>query len=323
MSYMDSYKKRVGHNDITSTKVRLIYEARKNFERSLKHDPSSIKTKITDVGEVNITDDTKIVSCIINDIANNDQKAYDEKTIYVRYDENIGIGSYVEFDNYIWLIIFKEHRSANAYKCFVMKKCNQIIKYKYKDEIYEIPCIVRNLTQYSDGLQDIVYTSVPDARRSITYSQNAITSNIDLGERFIINQGNAYRVTHIQDFEYKDSYDSKNGIATCIAVHTGLRGDDDVENNLAFNDNNSSKNNEDALIIGSSVTYRVDSDECVWEVEYTSSSTNYVNIITDKGICRVAVDMNFNLIGETFKLKALSLNDDVIFEKDVTIIDFI
>ena len=68
-----------------------------------------------------------------------------------------------------------------------MRRCNQILRYEHKGKIYDIPCVVKNLTQYSDGLQDIVYTSVPDSKRNITYSQNAITSNIKLGERFIIN----------------------------------------------------------------------------------------------------------------------------------------
>ena len=33
MSYIELYKKRVGSNNITNSKTRLIYEARKNFER--------------------------------------------------------------------------------------------------------------------------------------------------------------------------------------------------------------------------------------------------------------------------------------------------
>ena len=142
MDYIELYKKRVGNNNVTSSKTRLIYEARRNFERSLKNDPSSMTVKITDVGEINISDDTKFVPCIINDYSENDQKALDEKVLYVRHDENVGIGSYVEFDNLIWLVIFREHRSANIYKSFIMRKCNQILKYEYKNEIYDIPCIV-------------------------------------------------------------------------------------------------------------------------------------------------------------------------------------
>lgn len=323
MSYVELYKRRVGVSGVTNAKLRLIYEARKNFERSLKNDPAAINTKITDVGEINISDDTKLIPCIINDLSNNDQKAFDEKMIYVRYDENVGIGSYVEFDNYIWLIVFKEHRSSDIYKSFIMKKCNQIIKYEHKGEVYDIPCVVRNLTQYSDGLQDIVYTSTPDSRRNIIYSQNIITSKIKLGHRFMVNQGNIYRVTHIQDFEYVEGYSSGNGVSSCIAVYTSMRNEDDIDNNLAFNNSDSSEDIEDVLTIGSSATYRVDTDECTWEVEYTSNSNDYVSILTDEGICKITLDMNFNLIGETFKLKALSLDNNIIFEKNITIVDFI
>ena len=323
MSCIGLYKRRVGSNGVTNSKTRLIYEGRKNFERSLKNDPSSMNTRITDIGEINISEYTKTVPCIINDFSTNDQKAFDEKVLYVRHDENVGIGSYVEFDNFTWLIVFKEHISADIYKSFIMKKCNEVIKYRYQDEVYEIPCVVRNLTQYSDGLQDIVYTSVPDSRRSITYSQNAITSNINLGHRFMVNRGNAYRVTHIQDFEYKTSHDSKVGISTCIAVFTALRGDDDVDDNFAYNDNTSSKVNTDIITLASSATYSVDNDNCTWEVEYISNLNGYVKISPNKGTCEITVDMNFDLLGEVFKLRALSLNNKVIFEKDITIVDFI
>ena len=322
MSGMELYRKRVGSNGISSSKTRLIYEARKNFERSLKFDPSAMKVRITDTGEVNISENTRLVNCIINDISNNDQKAYDEKVLYVRYDENVGVGSYVEFDNFIWLVIFKEHRAANAYKRFTMRKCNQILKYKYKNEVYSIPCVVKNLTQYSDGLQDIVYTSTPDARRSITYSNNSVTSNIELGHRFIVNNRRTYRVTHIQDFEYKDSYELDNGIATCIAVHTALSDKDDTENNLAFNENVDT-NDDDIVMIGSKSTYKVDTDECNWEVEYTSTRKDYISIYPNGKVCTVDLDFDFDLNGEKFTLKALNLEGNVILEKDITVVGYI
>ena len=59
-------------------------------------------------------------------------------------------------------------------------------------------------------------------------------------------------------------------------------------------------------MIASSRTYTVDFDDCTWEVEYLSSSNNYVKVSADKGICEISLDMDFDLIGEVFKLKALS-----------------
>ena len=324
MSCIDLYKKRVGVNGIVDPKTRLIYEARKNFERSLKNDPSSLKVRITDVGEVGFSENTKTVTCIINDFSTNDQKSFDEKVLYTRYDEEVGIGSYVEFDNFIWLVIFKEHISSNAYKSFIMRKCNQILKYEYKGKVYDIPSVVKNLTQYSDGLQDIVYTSVPDGKRSITYSTNEITKNIGLGHRFLINYQKAYRITHLQNFEYQDHYDIGNGISTCIAVYTSLRKDDNEEENLAYNkDTGTNIVSEDKLVVGSSITYEVDIDECKWQVEYMSDKDSYVNVSTVDKRCKVLLDMNFDLVGEKFKLKALSLNDEVVFEKNITVVSFI
>lgn len=322
MDCVNLYKKRVGVSGVTDTKSRVIYDARKNFERSLKNDPSSVTVRITDVGEVNISEDTKLVQCLINDYSENDQKSFDEKVLYVRHDENVGLGSYVEFDNFIWLVIFKEHRSSNVYKSFIMRKCNQILKYQYQNKVYDIPCVVRNLTQYSDGLQDIVYTSVPDGKRSITYSQNGITSNIQLGQRFIINSQKAFRVTHIQDFEYTEKYNVYDGIATCIAVYTGLRSEDDAENNLAYNEN-ATITNKEQLMLASNISYTVDVNKCSWEVEYTSAKNGYVDITPNNNVCKISLDMDFDLVGETFKLRALSLDGSVILEKDITVVGFI
>lgn len=318
MSLMDSFRKRVGRGGVYNVKSRIIDDARRNFERSLKNDPSSVTTRITNVGEVNISEDTRLVDCVINDFSKNDQKAYDEKVIYLRHSEEyIGIGSYVEFDGFIWLIIFREHRSANVYRSFIMRKCNQIIKYEYQGVVYDIPCIVKNLTQYSDGLQDIVYTSTPDARRSITYSDNFVTYNIKLGHRFLINKNNAYRVTHIQDFEYQDDYTESNGIATCIAIHTSTLSDDDMDNNIAFNGETSN----DTIMIGSNLSYSMEG--CTWYIEYTSDKVDYLNISNKEGNYTISIDMDFDLIGQTFKLKALDFDGNVTSIKDVTVVGFI
>lgn len=318
MGLMDSFRKRVGHGGISNVKSRIIADARRNFERSLKNDPSSVTTRITNVGEVNISEDTRLVDCVINDYSENDQKTYDEKVIYLRHsEEDIGIGSYVEFDGFIWLIIFREHRAANVYRCFIMRKCNQVIKYEHQGTIYDIPCIVKNLTQYSDGLQDIVYTSVPDARRSITYSDNHVTYNIKLGHRFLVNNSNAYRVTHIQDFEYQADYNIANGIATCIAVHTSLLNEDDTDNNIAFNE----EVTNDTIMIGSNLSYNM--RNCTWNIEYTSNKRDYVKVSNKEGNCTVSVDMDFDLIGETFKLRALDFDGDVVLIKDITVVGFI
>lgn len=322
MSCLNSYKKRVGSGGVTGIKSRLIADARRNFERSLKNDPSSVVVKITDVGEVNISEDTKLVPCIINDFSENDQKTFDEKVLYVRHNESVGVGSYVEFDGFIWLVIFREHRSTNIYKSFIMRKCNQFINYEYQNEIYSIPCVIKNLTQYSDGLQDIVYTSTPDSRRSILYANNRITSKIELGHRFLVNHKRTYRVTHIQDFEYQDSYGLENGIISCIAVHTALKSEDDTENNIAHNEPTNVVGDSEVLMIGSNLSYNVEND-CSWEIEYTSSNKDYINISTDNKTCEISVEFDFDLIGETFTLKALSLNNEIVFKKDITVVGFI
>ena len=220
MSYLYNYKQRVSLGEVTNTREKLIYQAKRQFEKSLQIDPSSLLLKVTNTDEVNISEDTREIKVIVNDYALNDQRAFDEKILLTRIEDKVNVGCYVEFDGFIWLVNFEEHISVPSHKKFIMKKCNQILKYKYGEVIYDIPVVVKNLVQYSDGMQDIVFTSMPDSKRSIIYGVNYITKNIVLGDRLMINKSGVYRVTHIDDFQYNANYDDHTGIATATIAHT-------------------------------------------------------------------------------------------------------
>ena len=80
-------------------KEKLRYTARKTFEKTLQKIPTAIDIQVTDVGEVTITEKTKTVTAIINNITDNDQTSLDEKEIYLPVGTNVDIGCYCFFDN--------------------------------------------------------------------------------------------------------------------------------------------------------------------------------------------------------------------------------
>ena len=71
-------------------------------------------------------------------------------------------------DKFWWILNFEEHKEIPIYRKFIAKKCNNIIKHKYKNKIYDIPCAVLSLTIYSDGLQTLKYTELLDGKRQVT-----------------------------------------------------------------------------------------------------------------------------------------------------------
>lgn len=320
MECINKFRKRNGAGGVNNTKDKTILEAKRNFERSLKYDPSSQVLRVTDVDEVNITNNTKQIPVIVNDYSDNDQKAFDEKWLLCRIGDNVDIGCYVEFDNCFWLIVFREHKSVRTHQKFIMKKCNQIVKYRFNGIIYEIPTVVKNLVQYSDGMQDIVYTSIPDAKRSVSFGVNYITKNIDLGQRLMINKKGVYKVTHLDDFQYNASYINHDGIASAIVVHTAISVKDDLENNVADNDDSIDIeqlyiDGSDNVIPSGKFKYKLSQSKYTdWEIEYIGNNKNYITLSRSGDDCILEVRKDMDLIGNEFKL--ISLNNANIMQAE-------
>lgn len=140
------YKRKVLHNENT-LREKETAELRWYFENvTLKTMPSTSHVQITDPDEYTVTKDTKYCDVVLEDITNNDKKALDEKNMYTRVDENVDVGCYLYFDNSFWLVIFKEHKTINDKKHFIIRRCNQFINYMYLGKHYRIPVSIENLT---------------------------------------------------------------------------------------------------------------------------------------------------------------------------------
>jgi hypothetical protein len=328
MTYLSNYKKRVGLGGVSNTREKLIYQAKRQFEKSLQIDPSSLLLKVTNTDEVNISEDTREIKVIVNDYALNDQRAFDEKILLARIEDNVNIGCYVEFDGFIWLVNFEEHISVPSHKKFIMKKCNQILKYKYGEVIYDIPVVVKNLVQYSDGMQDIVFTSMPDSKRSIIYGVNYITKNIVLGDRLMLNKSGVYRVTHIDDFQYNANYDDHTGIATATIAHTAANNLDNFEDNLADNNNeviDTKLHIEglDNVMPSGKFKYNLSPAKYTdWTVEYIGKNKGYVSISRSGDDCILSIKSDISLIGSKFKLISLDVSNSSQAEKIIEVKGF-
>lgn len=327
MGYVSRYKKRVGLG-AKSMKEYTLNEIERNFLTYLKENPTCQELPMTDPDEVLITEKTKKVLCALQDLTNNDKRALDEKQLLVPKDTNVDVGCYFFFDNCYWIIIFKEHKSMNTYKKFIARRCNQVVNYKYKGVVYPIPVSIENLTMYSDGLADLKYTSQQDSKRMITFGSNPVTRSVVANTRVMLTGKTVFRVTHINDFEYNGAYTGAEGIIKTLVLQTTIRDEDDLVNNVAWNEN--SEGNEEKpvekkiigdskVMIGSKKTYTSQGLEfsTSWRID-TSDGSDYKDFlkikISEKNELTVTVTSNVNYVGNTFDVVLFNVNTKEVFD---------
>ena len=315
-SYLDNYRKRVSLGT-TDRREKLISQAERTFEKQLMESPSAKRLKATLPGEIDVLGNTNEIDCIILNISDNDIKAFDQKYLLVRKDENFDIGCYVEFDGAYWLAAFKEHRTLDTHKKFTLCKCNNIWRYKKHGVIYEIPIYTQNLSLYSDGLADNKYTSQEDGKVSIYYGENPITKAIEINTRLMIGNRLTFRITNINDYEFKSNHNGQCAIKSML-LQTTVVDKDDLENNIAWNNDNELQEVEEDILkiigsnkamLGSKKIYKCskDIDNKTWEIECNEELKNTLILkIDEEGNLEVRYPTSSRFVGESILLKLFS-----------------
>lgn len=261
MSYFERYRRRVLANGETIKEMEETI-GRRNFEYMLEHKTTpTVHTVVLSLNdEKSDVMIEKSVNCEISNVTRNDQDKYDEKYVKFAMNEEVTYGSYVNWRKANWLILFEENNPFEIYQTFTMRRCNNIFNFKYEGKLYQIPQVVKNLTLYSDGLDDEIYISKPDAQRQIMMADNELTAKIKVGTRVMLTNSTVYRITHIDDFSHP-------GVRTMICKETTLHSLDDLENNIAYNENS-----EIPKLPGESV--EILGDDYIYLCDFVTYSTN-------------------------------------------------
>lgn len=313
MSYWDNYQSRV-LKGATTSKERITNDLEQTFEKYLNQSPTCIEVPISipnqfpDLTKLN----KELVS--INDISNNDKKSLDEKKLLTRNSLNIGLGCYLYYDNSWWLVIFKESKTINSYQKYIIRRCNQIIKYKYSGKVYDIPVSILNMTLYADGLQSNVYTTRQDAKRDVWYGSNEITNSIDIKTRLMLTRKTVFEVTHVNDFEYP-------GLIKVLVNQVESFDTDDKDNNVAWNPNDKDNSFETTHKIqgnkfiyqGGKNTYKIDGLSTIeWLLK---ESSEYVTLINNSdGTCTIQASSLSQSIGTKVTLIARDKSSSVVVD---------
>lgn len=317
MTYFENFKNRTMLG-ATSSKEKITNEMERNFIKYLNTSPTASYFKRTIIEQVPVMDENNLPTdeieselMAINDITENDDKALDEKTLLTMKDSQVDVGCYVFYDNSWFLVTFKESKEINIYKKFIMRRCNQILNYEYRNKLYKIPLSIENLTMYSDGLNDGKYISFADAKRQMWYGSNPISRIINIGDRVMLTNKTTFRVTHINDFEYNGRYTGAYGLIKALVLQTTLVNEDDLENNAAWNEKASldiqDKDKifgEEIIQLGEKNTYSIDTNV---DVEFKLDNPYEFATLTQNGnTCEIQVSSNFRYYGESIMILAIN-----------------
>lgn len=184
MNFDDVYKtmllKRGG-----SVKNSDIKNSKDSINRQFENDPSYrfgklVKNKLNKELEL----DTRLV--------NNDNNPL-EKKIFVRPDTNVEVGDYIVYPDITYLVLEVENNLISPRA--TSTKCNHLLKWMYKGELYECPAIVSNNTKYTEGIKtEVSGITEQSAMFNIQVPDMLKTKMLDSDQRFIINNM-AWKVT--------------------------------------------------------------------------------------------------------------------------------
>lgn len=198
-----------------------------------------------------IVDKEPIRGLVHNNINPTSEKEY--RSLHVQNHVKIQRGSYVTYLGEEYLVT-TDVDSHFVYKSCKMQKCNQTLKWKQHDKIYEVPCIMANDSYGVKVLSDNDYIRSQNIKAQITIQNNENTRQIIPDMRFIFNHSETdiYSVVDINK-----SLNTGLIVLTCEKVV--YQREDDLENNIAFSEVLLETNNESGNTISGSpmVTYEI------------------------------------------------------------------
>ena len=164
----------------------------------------------------------------LNDLSDNEFRG-----LNVPLGTDIKNGSYVVYDNEYYLNTNLKADNHYAYLGCKITLCNQRLKWRGLPEewVEGYPCHISNDSYGSKQSRSSDHISEIDTKMKILVQNNEFTRQIVRDMRFIFNNSefDIFRITDI-------TRSTDPGVITLIAAKDTFRIEDDLENNLAFNE---------------------------------------------------------------------------------------
>lgn len=158
----------------------------------------------------------------LNDMSENKE----DRGLNIKLDTIIKQGSYVIYDNEIYLVI-SDIDNHYYYKTVTLRKCNQTFNLKGWDKPY--PCWGDNTSYGVKGKIDTNYFTTTDGKFQFKIQKNKYTDMLDKDIRLIFNHRYAYKIVECENIKNENIY------VITVEKDEILVGKDDLVNNIAYN----------------------------------------------------------------------------------------
>ena len=273
MAYIDVWKKKMQDYGVDENKSR-INTSKSYIKRHFKYDDSyrdAIIQKL-DMSRENIDIRIKIVD-----------NTTSKRRIIFPPDTKIEVGSYLEYNNEIWLIREFQNEGLSPYG--VAYICNQTLNWEGLEQ--PIPCYTEDSAYNDKGEINLDYFSMVDGKLACYVPVNKITNCISQNMRFIFNHndGMIFEVISIKNVTTPNVY------KIVMKKVEYFKGKDDLVNNIAYNKDIASY---EEPIVNPSEGYDIISSSNTFDLKHYNASTFTVtnNGVADTEEWTITIDYN-------------------------------
>jgi hypothetical protein len=187
MTFLDSWKA-LQNTQGGNSRDALMNGLKNTLAKSFKDSPSYYSVSINGA-----TTDVHIVD---------DSDAKEQKLLLTQSTSPLNAGDLVLWNGEYWLTLIVDDMGDGLYYRGTIKKCPSSLKWLDEEgEIKEAWFIISSQTQRGLGLNDGNIIILPNERRYIAVQKNAVTLKIVKGQRFILDNGRAWRVSSVNTLE--------------------------------------------------------------------------------------------------------------------------
>lgn len=191
-----------------------------------------------------------------------------QKDFVFRPKTQVRAGSYIRYTNQSDIsktYILREIETDDNTPTALGFLCNREIKFKSTGET--LPVHTNSTTYGSKGIQDQDKFYELDSKTKIYVQKNRLSDTLKIGYRIMFANKYVYKITEFDDLVF-------SGMYTIVAQRDELTSMDDLENNIAWNQEYEyiedeyvhTINGNDKLIVGMTNVYSVEVD-CEWSID--------------------------------------------------------
>lgn len=310
MSVLNKYKKR-----LKQTTLNARQEMAEAYECYLEEAPNRFEYMVKKTGE-------KGYCTIIDSNKGNEDSKSDNKFMTVSFNCNFTVGDNLIFNdermgnNHNWIVNDQEMLGVASHRRFMIRPCNEFIRFKANNIVYKLPVYLTNKTLYTSGLskdEQIVKSDV--VMNGLMSLTEVGTQFIKEDFRFMIDMNNIKKVFKVTSFDI-----FTENVLIFRSEADMLVSEDDLENCMAFNNDMSNPSvpngDQEYELVGEqtlirSGEYMVNPTPVNDEFEFSVDNADLVDLeIVDK-ICILKAKNK----SEWLTLSAICKKKDIILEK--------